>query len=67
MANNFLNFMLSDDFQSIIPSTNIMYPVTNIKLPDAYNGLEIPKPLQLKPKDINNNKQKWIDEWLNAS
>ncbi len=67
MANNFLNFMLSDDFQSIIPSTNIMYPVTNIKLPDAYNGLEIPKPLQLKPKDINNNKEKWIDEWLNAS
>ena len=67
MANNFLNFMLSDEFQSIIPSTNIMYPVTNIKLPNAYNGLEIPKPLQLEPKDINNNKEKWIDEWLNAS
>ena len=67
MANNFLNFMISDDFQSVIPSTNIMYPVTNIKLPDAYNGLEIPTPLQLKPKDINNNKEKWIDEWLNAS
>ena len=67
MANNFLNFMLSDEFQSIIPSTNIMYPVTNIKLPNAYNELEIPKPLQLKPKDINDNKEKWIDEWLNAS
>ena len=67
MANNFLNFMLSDEFQSIIPSTNIMYPVTNIKLPDAYNELEIPKPLQLKPKYINDNKEKWIDEWLNAS
>ena len=67
MANIFLNFMLSDDFQSVIPSTNIMYPVTNIKLPDAYEGLEIPKPLQLKPKDINDNKEKWIDEWLNAS
>jgi len=67
MANNFLNFMLSDEFQSIIPSTNIMYPVTNIKLPDAFNELEIPKPLQLKPKDINDNKEKWIDEWLSAS
>ena len=67
MANNFLNFMLSDEFQSIIPSTNIMYPVTNIKLPNAYNELEIPTPLQLKPKDINDNKEKWIDEWLNAS
>ena len=67
MAINFLNFMLSDDFQSIIPSTNIMYPVTNVKLPDSFNGLEIPTPLQLKPKDINDNKEKWIDEWLNAS
>ena len=67
MANNFLNFMLSDDFQSIIPSTNIMYPVTNIQLPDAFNGLEIPTPLQLEPKNINDNKEKWIDEWLNAS
>ena len=66
MANNFLNFMLSDEFQSIIPSTNIMYPVTDIKLPDAFNELEIPTPLQLKPKDINDNKEKWIDEWLNA-
>ncbi len=67
MANNFLNFMLSDEFQSIIPLTNIMYPVTNIKLPDAFNELEIPTPLQLKPKDINDNKEKWIDEWLSAS
>ena len=67
IANIFLNFMLLDDFQSIIPSTNIMYPVTNVKLPEAYDGLEIPTPLQLKPEDINDNKEKWIDEWLNAS
>ena len=29
--------MLSEDFQSVIPSTNIMYPVTKIhNLPEAY-------------------------------
>ena len=67
MAINFLNFMISDDFQSVIPSTNIMYPVTNIDLPDAYNKLEIPKPIQLEPKNINDNKEEWINEWLNAS
>ena len=67
MANNFLNFMISDDFQSVIPSTNIMYPVTNVELPEAYNKLEIPKPLQLNPQDINDNKEIWINEWLNAS
>ena len=68
LANKFLNFMLSEEFQSVIPSTNIMYPVTNIKnLPDAFNKLEIPNFIQIDPKEINKNKEKWIDEWLNAS
>ena len=67
MANSFLNIMISDDFQTVIPSTNIMYPVTNVELPEAYNKLEIPKPLQLNPQDINDNKETWINEWLNAS
>ena len=67
VANIFLDFMLSDEFQKVIPSTNIMYPVTNIKLPDAFNKLEIPKVLQLNPKEINDYKDEWINEWLNAS
>ena len=68
IANDFLKFMLSDDFQSVIPSTNIMYPVTNINnLPDAFKNLEIPKVIQLNPKEINDNKEDWINEWLNAS
>jgi len=67
VANIFLDFMLSDEFQKVLPSTNIMYPVTNIKLPDAFNELEIPKALQLNPKEINDYKDEWINEWLNAS
>jgi len=67
LANIFLNFILSNDFQSVIPSTNIMYPVTKINLPDAYKQLKIPKALQLDPKEINDNKEEWINEWLNAS
>ena len=67
MANKFLDFMISDDFQKVIPGTNIMYPVTDVEMPEAFNKLEIPKLLQLDPKDINDNKDAWIDEWLNAS
>ena len=68
LANDFLKFMLSNDFQSVIPSTNIMYRVTNIdNLPDAFKNLQIPKALQLNPKYINDNKEDWINEWLNAS
>jgi len=67
MANKFLDFMISDDFQKVIPGTNIMYPVTDVEMPEAFNKLEIPKLLQLDPKDINDNKDEWINEWLNAS
>lgn len=67
MANKFLDFMISDDFQKVIPGTNIMYPVTDVEMPEAFNKLEIPKFLQLDPKDINDNKDAWINEWLNAS
>lgn len=67
MANKFLDFMISDDFQKVIPGTNIMYPVTDVEIPEAFNKLEIPKFLQLDPKDINDNKDAWINEWLNAS
>ena len=68
LAIKFLNFMLSEEFQSVIPSTNIMYPVTNIKdLPEAFDKLNVPNFIQMDPKEINKNKEKWIDEWLNAS
>jgi thiamine transport system substrate-binding protein len=68
LANKFLNFILSEEFQSVIPSTNIMYPVTNIKnLPEAFDKLDVPNFIQMDPKEINKNKEKWIDEWLNAS
>ena len=67
MANKFLDFMISDDFQKVIPGTNIMYPVIDVEMPEAFNKLEIPELLQLNPKDINDNKDAWINEWLNAS
>jgi len=67
IANEFIKFILSDDFQSVIPSTNIMYPVTNLNnLPEAFKNLEIPKVIQINPEEINYNKEYWIDEWLNA-
>ena len=67
LANTFLEFILTDDFQTIIPSTNIMYPVTIItNLPEAYKFLDIPNALQIDPSSINDNKGIWIEEWLNA-
>jgi len=68
LAKKFLRFMLSEDFQSLLPSTNIMYPVIKIKnLPDSFKNIEIPKAIQLNPADINLNKEVWIKEWLSTS
>ena len=68
-ARKFMEFILSPEFQSVIPTTNIMYPVINIKnMPIAYEELKIPnKGLQINPKVLNAEKQKWIEEWLNAT
>ena len=50
--------MLSEEFQSVIPSTNIMYPITNIKdLPEAFDKLEVPNFIQTDPKEINRIKK----------
>ena len=68
LANMFLEFMLTDDFQSFIPSTNIMYPVINLKdgLPDSFSELSIPsKVLQINPTTIMNKRDEWTQEWLN--
>jgi len=66
-ANKFMDFILTEDFQSVIPSTNIMYPVIKINnLPNAYKSLKIPKALQIDPSKINDSKEIWIEEWLNA-
>lgn len=39
LADQFLNFMLTDEFQQIIPTANWMYPVTDITLPQGFETL----------------------------
>ena len=49
-AKLFLDFMLSPDFQSIIPLTNWMYPVIDIPLPDSFRiNPKSGKPLRPEP------------------
>ena len=54
-------------FQTEIPTKNIMYPVTDIDLPNAFNQLIKPKKiLSLNPNLIHTSKKNWVDEWLNS-
>lgn len=69
LADAFLSFMLSDAFQSVIPTTNWMYPAVTPEagLPDGFDGLIAPKKaLLLSPKDAADTRAPALDEWLAA-
>ncbi len=67
LARNFMNFILEDGFQAVIPTTNWMYPAGKAALPDAFDGLIAPtKSLLFTPDEVAANKADWVDEWQMA-
>jgi thiamine transport system substrate-binding protein len=67
LARDFLEFMLSDGFQSIIPTTNWMYPATlaRSKLPADFDKLIDPSPALLLDEQLVASKRKtWVEDWL---
>ena len=67
LARNFMNFILEDGFQAVIPTTNWMYPAGKVELPDAFDGLISPtKSLLFTPQEVAANKADWVDEWQTA-
>ena len=64
LARNFMKFILEDEFQAVIPTTNWMYPAGKAALPDAFDGLIAPtKSLLFSPDEVAANKADWVDEW----
>lgn len=67
LAKAFLDFMLSDNVQSMIPTGNWMYPVTNVALPEGFNLNETPaSTLKIDTQDWATHRKAWIQEWLQA-
>ena len=69
LADRFLDFMLSDTFQGIIPTTNWMYPAKTPKdgLPDGFDTLITPKKaLYFSPDRAAELRDEALDEWLTA-
>lgn len=67
LAKEFLSFLLTPDIQALIATANIMYPVVNTALPDAFNTLpNVDKTLQFDAEIIRKNKRKWLNTWRNA-
>ncbi len=69
LARRFMQFMLSPDFQSVIPTTNWMYPASNTAgaLPNGFENLHKPqKSLLMSGAAVEKNRKAWIGEWLAA-
>ena len=69
LADAFLAFMLSDAFQSVIPTTNWMYPAVtpDAGLPDGFETLITPeKSLLFDATEASVRRDEAMDEWLSA-
>lgn len=65
LANEFLQYLISEEAQNIIPTTNWMYPVLDIELPEGFDK-EPKKVLLLPEADVAANTQAWTQEMLTA-
>lgn len=69
LATRFLAFMLSEAAQSIIPTTNWMYPARTPEagLPAGFAALDLPaKALLAPPETAREARDAALDEWLRA-
>lgn len=69
LAQQFLTFMTSDAFQSIIPTTNWMYPAVTPEagLPEGFETLTVPaQALLLSPEEAATQRDAALSVWRNA-
>ena len=67
LADQFMQFIVSDGFQSQIATHNWMYPVTKQPLPAAFNQLTVPdKALEFSADEVAHKRKAWIREWQQA-
>nr|WP_250208803.1 thiamine ABC transporter substrate binding subunit [Morganella morganii] len=67
LAEQFMQFMLTPDFQKTLPTTNWMYPVIDMPLPPVYDKMPKPaKTLEFDAKEVAKERNQWIRIWQNA-
>lgn len=70
LAKRFLDFVLSEPFQSAIPEGNWMMPakIPQSGLPASFSDLIEPEEgLLFTPEEVRENRRAFTDEWLNAT
>ncbi|CAN5642033.1 thiamine ABC transporter substrate-binding protein [soil metagenome] len=65
LAQELVEFMLSDEWQQALPLSNFVFPVTDVALPDEFQqwAPRATDPLTLPPAKIDENRDTWIEQW----
>lgn len=67
LADQFMAFIVSDEFQSAVPTGNWMYPVTDVALPKGFKQLTVPsKSFSFSAEQVENNRKSWVREWQSS-
>lgn len=65
-AQEFIDFMLGQEFQAALPDNMYVYPVdTTVALPDGWEtwAPTAPEPVDVPAADIAENRTEWLREW----
>jgi thiamine transport system substrate-binding protein len=67
LAAQFMQFVVSPQFQNTLPTGNWMYPVVKTPLPAGFEQMVVPaKPLQYSAKEVAEHHNQWMQTWQNA-
>ena len=67
LSEQFMQFILSSEFQTAMPTGNWMYPATDVALPKGFETLSVPsKALSFTSDAIAKQRKGWIREWQSA-
>ena len=64
-AKKFVDFMLSDEVQKLIPLNQWMLPVVNVDLPEVFEKYvpKVEKYVTIDPGKVEKNMERWLKEW----
>jgi len=64
LAQKFIEFILTEDFQKGIPLNQWMFSAIDVELPEVYQYAVVPeKILTIPAQEISNNLERWLKEW----
>lgn len=67
LAQQFMQFILTQPFQQHMATGNWMYPAIKTPLPDGFATLTVPQTtLQYSPAEVASQRSQWIGEWQRA-